>query len=425
MPSLGEYLSGAGVPETIGRTIPLWKGPESDEPMGGITQSLLSRFIVDRERFRLLVIDGLKPSDKWSPRLGYGSMWHVCEEEYSRSRNDPSSWIDALRHYCAMDLAKYQFQRGEIERWYSVCRTQFQVYVDWWSKHPEHDKRRPIIQEQEFKVPHTLPNSRVVYLRGKWDGVDEYKGLLWLREHKTKGDIDWFALRRQLSSGFDLQTMLYLVALRSAIASGREDFKMPLGGVRYNVIRRPLAGGKCTIQQSKGTNGTKCSRCKGTGQLNNSKYIGQCPNCDGAGRSEGKPAETDTEFYDRLGREIEGAVGIDYGVAADEHYFFQRWKIELTDKEIDRFCNECLNPLLDQLCIWWDHISGESGKENPFWCAPSTDDNLVHWRTPLGIWNPLLEGRDTEYDQYLLNGDETGLQRTDELFPELVSDAKT
>jgi hypothetical protein len=82
--------------------------------------------------------------------------------------------------------------------------------------------------------------------KGKESGI-------YLFDNKTKGEIEPEELKRQLH--FDMQTMIYLVAL---IEKSRDDdwpnqgkslYKMPIKGVRYNVIRRPLSGGRGNIKQ--------------------------------------------------------------------------------------------------------------------------------------------------------------------------------
>ena len=60
--SIADKLKGVKLPQSKKRNTPLWKGPTED----GITQSLLSRFLVCRERFRLKVIEGLAPEDRFS-----------------------------------------------------------------------------------------------------------------------------------------------------------------------------------------------------------------------------------------------------------------------------------------------------------------------------------------------------------------------
>src|SRR5688572_23342153 len=91
-----------------GRGSPLWKGPESDDPNGGITFSALSRFLCCRERFRLVMIEGLRPADGFNHKIEYGQMWHACEEAHAAAGTKSYSGplpMGALRDY-AQDLCK-------------------------------------------------------------------------------------------------------------------------------------------------------------------------------------------------------------------------------------------------------------------------------------------------------------------------------
>lgn len=212
---------------------PVWAGPEAPGPNGGITQSLLARFLTCRERFRLLVVEGLKPADTFSHRLEYGSMWHVCEEALAGSPSKFADgmiivhhdWVGPLTAYCQQLCKRYPLQQEQIDHWYNVCKITFPLYVEHWSQHPDVTARTPLLQEQVFDVPYQLPSGRTVRLRGKWDSVDLIgKGKnasVYLCENKTKGNIDEPALKRQLASGFDLQTGLYNVALQEAIRVGK------------------------------------------------------------------------------------------------------------------------------------------------------------------------------------------------------------
>lgn len=192
---------------------PLWQGPCAEGPLGGITQSMLVRFLSCRERFRLKYILGLEPHDRWNHRLGYGNMWHVCEEALAAGK-DYQSGLQA--HGVAM-MERYPFHREEIEKWWNVCIVQFPEYVKYWSEHPDVKNRTPLMQEQVFDVPYILPSGRVVRLRGKWDSVDlisdpEQPCGIYLQENKTKGDIDKIRVERQLH--FNLQTIVYIIALQ-------------------------------------------------------------------------------------------------------------------------------------------------------------------------------------------------------------------
>src|SRR5437868_9833284 len=312
-------------------TQPIWKGPEVD----GVTFSLLSRFLCCRERFRLLVVEGLQPADAFNHRIHYGQMWHICEEALAGWQAPPShastaiiaeGAIDvALLHYCRELCRQYQTQQQQVEHWYNVCRVQFPLYIDYWSKHSDVASRQPLLQEKVFNVPYQLPSGRTVRLRGKLDSVDLIgKGKstgVYLQENKTKGDIREAQLKRQLR--FDLQTMLYVVALQESIDNATADNHLfpdhgPCKGVRYNVIRRPLSGGKGSIVRHKPTK--------------------NCPN-----------GESKEAFYGRL-RDI---------IAAEPESYFMRWKVEVTPQDIKEFRRKCLDPILEQLCDWWRYIKIE------------------------------------------------------------------
>ncbi len=342
------------------REEPVWKGPEVD----GVTQSLLSRFLVCRERFRLLVVEGLKPADKFNHFIEYGHMWHICEEHRD------GDWSSVLKVYALSLCKRYPYQQEQIQHWYNICKIQFPLYISYWAGQKSEQNRTPLFQEQSFKVSYELPSGRVVLLRGKWDGGNllgpKRNPGIYLQENKTKGSLDEGQILRQLQ--FDLQTMLYLVALDAHFP---EDH---ISGVVYNCVRRPLSGGKGSIRQHKAT--TK------------------------------KPAETAEHFYGRVKTIIE----------EDPSNFFMRWKVEVTTADLERFKREFLTPILEQLCDWWEWVSG-CQLHNPAALFSSLDG--LHWRTPYGFYNILAEGGSSELDEYLATGSEAGLERTETLFSEL------
>ncbi len=358
---------------------PLWKGPEED----GVTQSLLGSFLCCRERFRLKVVEGLTEADNFNHSIEYGNMWHICEEalaaQHSPVVTDGTGWQSKLKKYCNELLVKYPLAKDQITKWYEVCKLQFPIYVEYWRKHPDVRARTPLLQEETFCVPYELPSGRIVKLRGKWDSVDiigkRNKAGIWRQENKTKGEIKEEQLVRQLT--FDLQTMLYLIALHEHRKLSMDNKSiLPsqalIKGVRYNVIRRPLSGGKGSIKPLKGT-------IK-------------------------KPPETMPHYYDRLRGIIE---------EEPEHYFM-RWQVVITPADIERFKRECLNPILEQLCEWWDYLHLPDGTltEDPFFSS-------TNFRLPYGVYNPMSLGFTTELDEYLASGSTIGLEKTDNLFPEL------
>lgn len=355
MPSLSKKLKGKIKP--VKPMEPLWKGPEVD----GITQSMLSRFLVCRERFRITAIEGLRPAEDFNHRLEYGSMWHICEEHVD------GGWPQKLKDYAVKLCRKYPLRSEEITKWWKVCQLQFPLYVEYWRKHRDQKAKQSVYAEEVFCEEYWLPSCKVVKLRGKWDSVDRIGNKVYLQENKTKGDIDEQSVQRQLM--FDLQTMIYLTSLRMRMRRvGKVFTRMKIAGVRYNVVRRPLSGGKGTIRQHQAT--------------------------------KNKPAETADEFYGRLADIIKESP----------EAFFMRWDVSVTDADIDRFMSRFLTPVLEQLCVWYDFVTGPD---------PWHEDQMVHWQFPYGVWNPMTEGKASEVDEYLMTGSKLGLVRRENLFEEL------
>lgn len=416
-PTVFDFLREAGVARPDARPS-LWEGPDGSGPNGGITYSLLCRFLSCRERFRARVVDGWGPAERFNHSIEYGNLWHVCEEAHSNDgpRARTPSWPEALKNYGVGLVRRYPLAGEDIDKWYSVCKVQFPIYLNYWKDHPDTYSRRPILAEVPFDVAYPLPSGRVVRLRGKWDAVDwveepcpacklgqvrpalgektrwkscklcDGEGVLsgvYSQENKTKGDIDAIAVERQL--GFDLQTGLYGVALAETL--GRTDLPArlrPLAdyrpehlrGVRYNVVRRPLSGGKGSIRQHKPSK----SNPKG---------------------------ESKQEFYGRLGTEIADAA---------DTYFFRR-KVEVKAADRTTFRAECLDPILEQLWDWWEGIvAARAAGRSPF----RAGRGVSHFRFPFGVWNPLTEVGWDDLDDYVATGNTAGLERREDLFPELA-----
>lgn len=364
-------------------------------------------------------MNGLRPVEQFNARLEYGNLWHVCEEEHakggpdSRRASDGYSWNGQLRKYAQELCQRYPLQQEEVDKWYNVCLKQFPLYIDFWKKHPDVTGRTPLLQEWNFNVPYKLPSGRTVRLRGKMDGADLIDGI-WIAEHKSKGDIDEEKIRGQLS--YDLQTLLYQISFQEAIRQhlGGADVGLPeeavewghkpILGVRYNVIRRPLSGGKGSIVRHKG---------KPSVMLKSGKW------------SKDKPEETKADYYARLAKYIE----------KEPETYFMRWQVRISSADVERFKRECLHPVLENLCDdyeWWLHCSEKSklagaiGMTSPdmvwdykkrhyYW----PEHQHRSFRVPYGIYSSLIEDTHGELDEHLKNGSTTGLRRTENLFPEL------
>lgn len=350
-----------------GKPKPVWKGP--DHVDGGITFSLLSRFLVCRERFRLYAIDGWAVEDRFNHKLEFGSMWHVCEENYR------TNWRAALNKYKLELMRKYQLQREEIHRWAETVRVMFGVYLENWKGHEDELNQHNIETEKVFNIPYVLADSgRVVRLRGKRDKVDRLKmagkSLIYLQENKTKSRVNEIDIKTQLT--FDLQTMIYLTVLHwendhdedgEILPSNVHRLGSPLGGIRYNVVRRP------ELRQGK--------------------------------------KESVSQFITRL----------EETVREEAPTYFMRWKCEVSDLDIRRFRLECLDPILNSLWNWWVMATYDALTQKDL-------DGLLfghHWRHPYGVYNVLNEGGTTDLDALMMNGSTIGLTRVTNLYPELSS----
>lgn len=377
---------------------PVWTGPCGEGDNGGITQGMLGKFLCDRERFGLRYLDGWKGHEGFSHRLEYGNMWHLCEEKHGEGKN----WTLPLQQYADDLLKRYPTNGVDIGKYFNSCLTQFPAYLDFWNRHPDTEIQRSVFREQKFDIQYQLPSGRTVRLRGKWDGGNEVADGLELQENKAKGKIDERAIRLQLR--WDLQTMTYIIALKQHLHEQGDD--TPVVGVLYNVIKRPFSSGKGNIKPSEGTKGTKCSKCKGTGWTQESGP-GSCQKCRGSGRVDAKPPEEPEAFWKRLEKYFVEEPGD----------WFARWHVKVSDKDCQTFARNCLDPLLENVCDWYGCMTQCQPKgKRSYRCEVHGN---IHFQTPLGVWNPLMDGRETEYDGMLEDGRTIGLERNTLIFPEL------
>lgn len=384
------------------RRASLWHGPGAAGSLGGVTQSMLQKYLCCRERFRVQYVLGLKALDRWNPHSGFGNQWHLCEEHHAANKD----WRQPLEDYVYQQMHTYPMQRPEIQHWSEVCRVQFPEYVKHWEQHPDVLDRQPLMQEQVFDVPHVLPSGRTVRLRGKYDSVDliPSQGGVLKQENKTKSDVDEQSLRRQMT--FDLQTMVYRVSLDSIKASltkKKVGDMLPweaalasntICGTRYNVVLRQVTIRPHAAKTKRGKHGRK------TKPDEPDQHV---------------PAESSADYYERLRR--------DYYAAEPSKYFF-RLLCRVSQKDVEVFRQQCLDPVLENLAddyAWWDWCLR---KDADHWDAQLRADVFPihtqrHFRFPYGVYNALQEGGYGDVDNYLDGGGEAGLRRVDTLFDEL------
>lgn len=233
----------------------------------------------------------------------------------------------------------------EINYWSDIAIIQYKVYSKLFK---EQDSGKDyIVHELPFDHPYELPDGRTVILRGKMDsGYKDEDGVI-LQENKTRGYLDINKTARNLP--IDLQVMYYVIPFQDMF--GKVDFCL------YNLVKRPSD----RLRQGK--------------------------------------KETYKEFLNRL----EDMMWNSYSD------YFKRLRVRFIPEHFTTFQRQSLNPILTQLCDWWDSIFS---LDNPF-------DSPYHWIRPLGIFEPEAVDMDGDYADLISNGNTIGYEKTDNLFPEL------
>lgn len=363
---------------------PLWKGPAVD----GITNSLLCKFIVCRERFRLQVIEGYREEDAFDSAIEYGQMWHEVKEAYRTGRD----WKKSLGDYREKLWARYPASIGEINNWAYICAGQFMA---WLSRPrpavtPRRIKEQQLCTEDSFRVPYTLPSGRKLIFRGKYDSILlADKNALYIEDDKSKGKIDEVGITNTLFG--NLQMGLYHTAAKESLTKGadgkwrihnldkRGSVELPatatrpyLAGTRYQIVRRPLAEYYPPVKQKK--------------------------------------TETQKEFGDRVIQHI----------ADNTDYYFMTMQSMMSESGLHKFQQTILHPWCEALLDWWEYM--ESVNFDPWTSCPVEQKNSLHFQTPWGVYNSLFGGFKGDFFDYLTKGTDRALIKIHTLFPELESE---
>lgn len=300
-----------------------------DLEQDGVTYSFLSEFCTDREQARLSYVEGYT-RDGIIEALDFGTLFHSGLEALADNKPVGSA-VQAIKREgdnMIRDRGLKPFEAAQIQMLSTKARIVLPWYHEYWRQKKGHEYRPDaqfVSREESFRIEHELPlcldpqgNVRRVVIRGRFDAIFRLKGKLWLMENKTKSQIDEEGLTASLSQ--DLQTMLYCHAIAAKYG------ETPVG-VLYNVIRRP--------------------------QLKQ------------------KQQESQKEFFER----------IEASIREEPDHYFKRWQVSLTANDVDQWVERSLNPLLIQVCLWWDEI-----KQNPFdpW---KIKGRVHHFQNPEGLYN--------------------------------------
>ena len=311
----------------------------------GLSYSLISKFIVCRERFRLRTVEGLVESGSSREAMEFGTIFHKALEfsAQGKSRSQIFSYLRRKSREGHYDPLLCQ-----------IASLMVPMYQDFWKA--EIGNIHYVETESVFDFPYKCSYGRVVRLRGRRDEGFIKDGKLWLQENKTKGQIQEHQIVQTLSSM--LQPMLYLLSFKV------DHPKEQLGGILYNVIRKP--------------------------QLKQGKK------------------ESDSEYLQRIATNIE---------KRPEHYF-KMFEVEIDDAHLEHWRQRYLDPLISQICIWWESI-----RNHPFdpWVLDTGEPNPHHFLRPFGVYDPMSQGTG-DYFGRIVQGHDAGLERSETCFPELVDD---
>jgi hypothetical protein len=325
----------------------------------GVSQSLLQKFVVDRDRFHRHAVEGLREIDR-KEAMEYGTIFHKLIELGAQLGNKYT------RDKLLVLMSKYlknKFNSPESLLLCKIAIAQYHLYREWEMKR---ERYRYIDQEpvfcEPFKLPAMtfqpnedimirIPSNTIIPLRGRIDEVIEKNGM-WIQENKTKSRINISQVQDTLHC--NIQVMFYAVC--AELKYGR-----PCKGVIYNVIRKP-------------------------GEKQHQK-------------------ENERDYIQRITERIQN----------DMEYYFYRLKYEFQPGQVDKWKREELIPLLYQVYIWWRSI-----EKNPL--NPWEDENGVlnpfHGRRSFGIYDSMSQGKGDFYD-LIVYGRRSNLTKTSEVFPEL------
>lgn len=288
---------------------PAWPGPVD----GGITQSIINRYLDCPFRFYLYAVFGLEDPENINPNLMWGSICHRGLEEIVGSKilvanfddEDKANLLSVIEDYTARDFpsAPASFPLSA----YNMCL----LYND------EYKLTDDFLAEVKFQVPYTTPKGNTVTLRGKVDGLGKTK----MAEHKCVGRFD--PGQSRLETPFDLQLNLYMM-----VTGVRECI--------YDKIKIPD------------------TQTWGLPQKRTSEKVSHW---------------VKRLYYDHYQGE--------YPISRNRYLWLDQYPVFRTDEEIEQWQKYELNPHIDNICRYWDYVTSSSfDPNNPdcynelFWIKP-------------------------------------------------------
>jgi hypothetical protein len=330
----------------------LWKGPLED----GITRSMLQKFMLCPERFRIQMQEGLKAVQEYNKEMEYGTIFHNYLETHNNKTNTLNTKLSD--EYIEELIDKYAEHEEEIRFQSALAKQQAISYFKHWNTSEK--KRHYIAHEKEFDIPYTTRFGSKVRLRGKIDAVFKDGKSIYIQETKTAGKYNLAFILQSLP--YNLQPMLYTTALQA--------LSIPVDGLCYNIIRRPLSDQRAIRRKAK---------------------------------------ESARDFIKRTFDTYEGSSTL-YPINKHPDQWFHRLHCTISPQEILSFRQRVLDPWLHKLALWYEDLNKFSSP----WDSP------LHYMLPFGIYNSIANGYGGDYLELITCGSYENLYTTNNLFPELT-----
>jgi hypothetical protein len=186
----------------------------------GISFSLLSRFVVCRDRFHKYAVQGMREQGKQQNALNFGTYFHKLLEI---SAKDQRASADTV-------IAKVTRSKSSIAKIKTIDRLIGNMVFQEYSKHYADVKYNYFDTETKFDVRYFVHGVGDVRLVGKIDQlIRKQQNAFYVKENKTKENINETLIEATIPE--NLQTMMYVICAGI-------HFKKPITGIVYDVIRK-------------------------------------------------------------------------------------------------------------------------------------------------------------------------------------------
>lgn len=312
-----------------------WKGPIE----GGITQSLINKFLVCPYQFYIYAGLGLKENKPDNNNLMWGDIFHKALELAIEHPRQIKGMIDE-----ELLEIENKVKQHISDKWPKSPSTYLRSVMNMLRLYNDSYKADMpgIVTEKEFVVPYTNHHGLKVNLRGKRDGWHE--GTKTLIEHKCKGRIDKETTTQEIP--MDQQVCLY------SMVSGAKN-------IIYDLILIPEA-----------------------------QY----------GLPQMRPGQKLSNFVDSWFSIHTGPpTSTLWPINKKTPYWFAQIHIPITEENIETYRKFTLDPLIDRIYRWWNHVN------KPGFDFQNPDHyNDVFYRTPIRQFNPhATAGYKGEYHDFL------------------------